>query len=349
MTWHRGRYHLFFQHLPGQVEWGPAQHWGHAVSEDLRRWEEQSVVLTPDDDDGGVWSGTVVDHPSAARLFYTATQTAAPDLGVVRAAHPTDAEWTTWRKDASFALAPDGVDLVAFRDPFVIRDGGEGWRMLVGGGRADGTPLVLTWVSPDLETWAYDGVLASPGEATSPLLTGTVWECPQLIEVDEQWVLLVSVMTPDGTGHEAYAVGRVERGRFEGGPWRRLTWGPGPYAGTVFRDRDQRPCLMHWIRGVADPAGEWAGSHSVAQVLRLEGDRVVVEPHPAVADACEPLAPGQSRRVGSALLAIEGDDLVVTAGGDRWTMPCRGEPVSVLADPPILEVFGPLGVAAAAV
>jgi beta-fructofuranosidase len=37
-TWDGERYHLFFQYVPGSVEWAPNCHWGHAVSDDLVHW-----------------------------------------------------------------------------------------------------------------------------------------------------------------------------------------------------------------------------------------------------------------------------------------------------------------------
>jgi sucrose-6-phosphate hydrolase SacC (GH32 family) len=38
LTYHGGRYHMFFQYVPAQVLWGPQCWWGHAVSEDLLSW-----------------------------------------------------------------------------------------------------------------------------------------------------------------------------------------------------------------------------------------------------------------------------------------------------------------------
>ena len=71
-TWHDGRYHLFFQHVPSAAEWSPAIHWGHAVSDDLVHWTERPVALSPDDEDDGVWSGCLVEPDDGpARLFYT--------------------------------------------------------------------------------------------------------------------------------------------------------------------------------------------------------------------------------------------------------------------------------------
>ncbi|MGA9748248.1 MAG: glycoside hydrolase family 32 protein [Nocardioides sp.] len=309
VTWRDGQYHLFFQHVPGSTVWAVGQHWGHATSPDLVRWTEQPLALSPDDTDGGVWSGCVVDV-DGGRIFYTSVAVDAPAIGTVRLATPTDATWSGWDKqDGPVVVAPADLELVEFRDPYVVHDGGE-WRMVVGAGLADGTAAALTWTSPDLDVWTYGGVLASRHrDETDPVWTGSVWECPQLLRLEGAWVLVVSVWADGETLYEAAAVGALVDGRFEARSWQRLTWGA-HYAGSAFTDAEGRTCLVHWLRGVEDVVAGWAGAHSVAHALRLDGDRVVVEPHPAVADQV-----------------------------------LRAEDQQVLVDGHVVEVFGPGGVA----
>ena len=347
VTWHDGRYHMFFQHLPGQVSWGPEQHWGHAVSDDLVRWTEHNVVLSPDGSDGGIWSGSVVRTQSGdARMFYTAVRLDDPQIGTVRAARPLDASWDTWHKGATVAVPPDGLQLLAFRDPYVLHDGGA-WRMIVGGGTSEGTALALSWTSPDLDTWTYDGVLASrPTSDVDPVWTGTVWECPQLFRLGGAWVLVVSVWAEHQTRYEAYAVGDLVHGKFTARQWRRLTYGPGHYAGSAFTDSDGRTCLIHWLRDIVDPNGAWAGAHSIPHVLSLQGDRLLLEPHPAVTLAPELLRPGTARTIGLAHVQLDDGVMVVEIDSRRWTMPSGGGPVHLLVDGPVVEVFGAEGVAA---
>lgn len=113
--------------------------------------------------------------------------------------------------------------------------------------------------------------------------TGSGWECPQLLQIDGRWVLVVSVWEPTVPHYVAYAVGDLVDGRFIPGTWRRLTYGRSYYAPSAFRDEQGRPALIHWLRAVDDPAGVWAGASSIPQLLTRVGDALHPAPHPAVA------------------------------------------------------------------
>ena len=68
-----GRYHLFYQHYPKAPRWGRMR-WGHAVSDDLVRWERLPIALKPDgfwDCALGCFSGSAVVQDDGMRLFYT--------------------------------------------------------------------------------------------------------------------------------------------------------------------------------------------------------------------------------------------------------------------------------------
>ncbi|WP_199423238.1 glycoside hydrolase family 32 protein [Actinotalea solisilvae] len=366
LTFHDGRYHLFFQFVPGQTEWGPEQHWGHATSEDLLHWTEGPVALSPGDGDGGVWSGSVaVPEGQPAALFYTSVDLDDVQVGRVRVARPTDDAWTGWVKKDVVAELPADLDAVAYRDPYVFHDGAC-WRMLLGAGFTDGTAAALTYRSDDLEVWSYDGLLATRHrDETEPVWTGAVWECPQMVRLGDRWVLTVSVWEPFEPHYEAYAVGDLVDGRFTAESWHRLTFGPSYYAGAAYTDAAGAPGLVYWLRGIDDPAGRWASAHSVPHALRLEGGRVTAAPHPQVAlarqgdastirdDAArvdvhsdvvlrlDDPAAHASLILGDAALALHvaSGDVTATTDAGSWTMPVDGTSLRILLDGPVVEIF----------
>lgn len=376
LTFHDGRYHLFFQHVPGRTTWSPAQHWGHATSADGLHWEELDVVLSPGEGDDGVWSGAVVPAPGQAAILYTAVDVPDVQVGRVRIARPTDDTWTTWTKGPVVATLPDGVDAIAYRDPYVFHDG-DHWRMLMGAGLRDGTAAALVHTSDDLESWRDDGVLAARhGDETDPLWTGTVWECPQLFPVADRWVLVVSVWEPEVPHYVAYAIGSYAGGRFRAESWGRLSYGPAYYAASAFTDADGDRGLIYWLRGIDDPDGRWSSAHSLPHRLIVEGERVVAAPPaavdalrtgtveidgttaarratlPAVCDVEWAATAGSELRMtardraGEASLAASGTTLRVRTPDGEWSVPLVDPRVRLILDGPVLEVFTTAGVLA---
>lgn len=373
LTHHDGEYHLFFQHVPGTTRWATEQHWGHATSTDLVRWTEHAPALSPGDGDDGVWSGSLVAPADGrpAMIFYTSVSGPDTHVGRARVARAADRGWTSWRKDDVVATLPEGLTAVAYRDPQVLHDG-TSWLMLLGAGLADGTATALAYRSDDLETWTYDGPLLSRHRSvTEPLWTGDAWECPQLVRVGDRWALVVSVWEPHRPRDQVYAIGDLVGGRLMVDAWHPLTAGLCHYAGSAFTDADGRPGLIHWLRGVADPGGTWAGAHSVPHVLEPHGGRLAARPHPALAAARS----GPGRTVGAStpsgaavdvewavdgertatltvrddvgpLLTLTADDgaLALRTGAGTTAAPFAGGRVRVLVDGPTLEVFTDDGV-----
>jgi beta-fructofuranosidase len=325
VTFRPGGVELFFQYVPGGTSWAPACRWGHAVSADLLTWQETEPALVPGDGEDGCWSGCVVADP--ATLFYTAVDVSNLELGRVRSAAPSDESWRRWVKGAVVVTPPYGVEVTTFRDPFVLRDD-DGWRMLVGAALAGGFAAVLTFTSPDLEDWTYDGVFATrhTGEREGAW-TGSMWECPQLVRVDDGEFLVVSVWEDGVLQHVAYARGETVGGRFRAQRWQRLSFGPCHYAATSFRDDDGQPGLLHWLREVADPVSGWAGALSVPHRLSVLDGRLVAAPHPAVAAARRPLLGETTVGDGyqQALPSWHGEIVVAVEAHCRLEIRCAGD------------------------
>jgi beta-fructofuranosidase len=277
-----GRYHVFYQCVPDSTVWRPDCRWGHAMGDDLLHLEELPVALEPGDGDDGVWTGTLVEDAGAARILYTAVTEPGIGIGRIRTAVPRDLDWRQWRKGQVVATAPAELDLVAFRDPFVAREG-DVWRMYVGAGSRDGTAMALHYRSENLADWTYEGVTAQRStHEHEPLWTGSLWECPQVFAFGGAHVLVFSIWEDDVLHHVGYGVGDLRDGVFSARAWGRLTFGPSYYAPSFFHDTDGRPCLIFWMRGIEDVEAGWAGAHSIPYLLSLDGDVLVLTRHPDV-------------------------------------------------------------------
>ena len=354
-TWDGRRYHLFFQYVPDSTDWSVNCHWGHAVSDDLLHWQERPVALAPDAQDDGVWSGSMVRHGDGYRIFYTSAAADNLPMGRVRWADSLDLDGA-WTKGAVVAQPPTGLDVSAFRDPFVYRDG-DGWRMLVGASLGGTEAAAVTYSSPDLSRWTLEGVAASrPRSAVDPVWTGTLWECPQPLQVGDRLVLVVSVWADDRLHHVAAATVGTEGWRLLPERWQQLTTGTGYYAPATFADASGAPCLVFWLRGLLDDRAGRAGALSVPHRVELHDDQLVLRLHPAVTSAAqaergsanaalaEPadisLETLRAYAGGRAIVSVshERGRVVIEVDGTRESIEAPATGVQVLLDGPCVEV-----------
>ncbi|MBT2497655.1 glycoside hydrolase family 32 protein [Agromyces sp. ISL-38] len=360
ITFARGRCHLFFQHVPGVTEWNPACSWGHASGNDLFSLRQLPPALSPGDGDAGVWSGSLMtDAEGNTRILYTSVAGHDPAIGRIRSATPADEDWVTWVKGPVVASAPlSDQRVLMYRDPMIVQDG-DHWRMLVGAGLADGVAAVVGYSSSDGVEWNEDGiVLARPASEQHPVWTGSMWECPQIVEVNGRHALIISVWDSNVLYDVVYALGDYADGVFSPQSWARLSYGPSPYAATVFRDAEDRPCLMFWLRDVSGDG--WAGAHSIPYRITITDEVLALEPHPDLTQYYGPAQPGgiasditwptraddvvKIIRDGAVVLKLERDsqDLVVTLTDASYRVPWAGS-IRVVVDGPVLEISSAAG------
>ena len=285
VSWHDGRYELFFQYNPAAPEWVVACRWGRASAPDLVRWSRPELALSPKDGEAGCWTGSVVTTDDGIPVIvYTSVRADDLDLGTVVLARG-DRDWRVWTADPSAPVLtgpPEGLGLRIFRDPHVERDGAA-WRMVVGGGTDDGRGLALLYRSADLHTWSYEGVLAErPADLVEPVAAGSAWECVQFFPLEGRWVLLLSAWEAGVPARVVAAVGDFDGSRFTATRWQRFGATDVLYATTTFLDADGRRCAMSWARDPRPSTGAYAGALSVPWRLAVRGDRLVQFPHPDV-------------------------------------------------------------------
>lgn len=290
-----GEYHLFYQYNPYAAE-HRLIHWGHAVSTDLVRWEDRPIALTPSEgpDAEGCWSGVLVDDGGRPVIMYSGhaegRQTACLAYG--------DETLTTWTKEAGNPVIepPADIDLTAFRDHCVWREGGR-WRQLIGSGIRGKGGTAFLYESDDLLSWRPLGPLVA-GDAAAlpsadPAWTGTMWECVDFFRLrpdgitgppdgasDDPHVLLFSAWDDGRTMHPLAAIGSYDGRRFEISRSQRLDLGGRhAYAPQSFADESGRRILWSWMqesRSVdAQREAGWSGAMALPRTLTLDASGVL--------------------------------------------------------------------------
>lgn len=277
-----GLYHIFFQANPEGPFWSSRMCWGHATTADFATFRYLDPALRPGHGDEGCWTGSLVAPRSQAPLiFFSSVQGSNPLVTDISVAIG-DQDLMDWRKEPEREVvpgAPESFSTIAFRDPFVRPDV-NGWEMLVGTGLKGAGGGVFSYRSDDLVSWHFHGLVAS-GVAGGGSPTGAeeIWECPQLLEVDGRWLLVVSVWRDGFPAEVSYSSGERDprTGRFVPGTWGRLDEGGEYYAATAFTDSAGRWTLLGWSReGGTRPAtgaaAEWAGVLTTPRHVRLRAN-----------------------------------------------------------------------------
>lgn len=306
MVYLDGEYHLFYQHYPEDIIWGP-MHWGHAVSNDLVNWEHLSVALKPDSL-GYIFSGSAVfdqwntsgfgtdlDPPLVAIYTYHDSEgekAARNDFQYQGIAYSTDLG-RTWTKYAGNPVLPNHNNKRDFRDPKVFWYD-DYWVMVLAV-----QDRVEFYASKDLKQWRY---LSEFGRTRGA--HGGVWECPDLVPVQNQdtgarkWLLLVSVNPGayNGGSGTQYFIGEFDGQRFRldeefgahqarkarqdttdnnGACW--LDFGRDNYAGVTWSnlpDNIEDPIFMGWMSNwdyaQKVPTEKWRSAMTLPRQLRIK-------------------------------------------------------------------------------
>lgn len=255
LVFYRGEYHLFYQYNPYHSNWD-SMHWGHAVSKDLCCWEEMKPALIPDqpydmDSEGGCFSGSVIVHEDKMYLFYTGRIMDSEGIVETQNLAISD-DGRTFHKVSRNPLiskVPEegGQD---FRDPKVIYAQNK-WRMVCGGTSISPDNMqsrgrIYLFSSEDLINWNYDGILyeAEGGE-------GTMYECPDLFQVEDYWIITASPMYRDDYKTTVYMMGKADfdHCNFRVEQKGTLDSGTHYYAAQSYSDRKGDVWTTAWLGG----------------------------------------------------------------------------------------------------
>lgn len=311
MVFYEGEYHLFYQYYPDSSVWGP-MHWGHAISQDMVRWEHLPVALYPDSL-GYIFSGSaVVDWKNTSGFgvdgkpplvaMFTYHDMAAEKAGKKnyqsQAIAYSNDKGRTWTKYAGNPVIPNPGNIKDIRDPKLIwHEPSKQWIVALAVG-----DHISFYCSPDFKKWTF---LSDFGKTEGA--HGGVWECPDLFPIklegsdQQKWVLLVNINpgAPNGGSGCQYFVGDFNGKKFvpeagfirdaaiEKGIW--LDYGKDHYATVSWSDipdsDGRRLCIgwmSNWEYAQKVPTETWRSANTLPRSLKLynmeKGYRLRVEP-----------------------------------------------------------------------
>ena len=306
-----GQFHLYFQYNPNDNVWGP-MHWGHAISSDGLKWEEQPIALYPDKN-GTIFSGSaVVDHqntsgfgtienPPIVAIFtshsHEKEKAGRLDYETQSIAYSLDQGMTWTKYEANPVIANQGTK--DFRDPKVFwYEDTKQWILVLAAGQE-----VQLYSSPNLKQWTKT---ASFGQGIGN--HKGVWECPDLFPLPvlgtnvKKWVLLVSINPggPNGGSATQYFVGDFNGENFVLDPpfasqmeeehsfW--VDFGRDNYAGVTYNnieasqgERFFQGWMSNWQYASKVPTTTWRSAMTLIRKIALtphqESYRLVAMPY----------------------------------------------------------------------
>lgn len=267
IIYHDGWWHLYYQHNPGDDEWGDI-HWGHARSRDLIHWEHLPIALRPQQTDGELhcYSGCcALNTAGEPRILYTSVPP-APGRATQVLATPEDNACIAWTQQTTAPVLDlathDGPAFEGdWRDPYVFQTSGRTFLIL---GACIGPDAVIAlYENPDgdLRHWTYRGNLLS-----APRTEVNFFECPSIVPAGDRWILFVSpcreVEWFSGTlDLSAYRFVVERRGRFDAGT--------AYYATHAKVAPDGRSLAFGWVQRFPKNRG-WNGCLGVIREVWLD-------------------------------------------------------------------------------
>lgn len=298
MFFANGYYHLFYQHYPDGNTWGP-MHWGHAISKDLIKWEEQPIALYPDKDKYIFSGSAVVDTKNTSGLgtgkiapivaIYTLHDMTKEKAGKIDVEQQDIAfsndNGFTWQKFEEGNPVVKNPGIRDFRDPKVSWDKThKQWIMALAA-----QDRIQFYKSSNLKNWEFASEFGKNIGAH-----GGVWECPDFFEIkvegtkETKWVLIVNLNPggPNGGSGVQYFVGDfdgktftmdagfAERVQNEKAVW--ADYGKDNYAGVTWNNipsSDGRRLFIGWMSNweyaQQVPTTTWRSSTTIPRELQL--------------------------------------------------------------------------------
>lgn len=289
---YKDKYHLFYQYNPFSSVWGP-MHWGHAISDDLVKWEYLPVALVPLEDGpegGAAFSGSAIEHDGKHYLMYTENW---PGKQVQNICVSTDGINYTPINENPVITAddlPEEKKIVPadFRDPKIWKKDGIFYCVIGVRSSNDFSGTIVFMKSIDMIHWDYISTIARSNNKI-----GKMWECPDIFTLNQTDVLLVSPQYLQTEGYDyanvhsaIYMIGELDydKGTYEYKSFTEIDHGFDFYAPQTMIDSKGRRIMVAWMNMWERimPTNElhhgWAGSITLPRVLTVKDGKLIQTP-----------------------------------------------------------------------
>jgi len=288
----KGYYHVFYQYAKEAT--GGNKYWAHIKSKDLLHWEEAPIFLSPEHeyDKSGAYSGSALIKDDTMHIFYTGNVKKDGDFDYIYAGRESNTVHVTsldginvesgkvvmYNKDY-----PEGLSLHV-RDPKVFEYEGK-YYMVIGARTMEDKGEVLVFESEDLDNWKHIRTFETMAKI------GYMWECPDLFEINGQWILMACPQGLEGGKYEfqnIYSCGYfIIEGDFRTNgfitEYKEADFGFDFYAPQTFVDDSGRTILIGWM-GIIDPTYHsypegigFCHNLTLPRELSLSGDGVILQ------------------------------------------------------------------------
>lgn len=292
-SYFNGEYHVFYQSYP----FGPVhglKSWVHFKSHDLVHWINLGLAIEPSfkGDSHGAYSGSAKQIGDQLFIMYTGNH--------------RDKDWTripyqigAWMNkngqvhDKHILFRnPDHIT-EHFRDPQIIEQNGVYYAILGAQDKENQQGHIDVWKSSNLKDWEEIGFLDFTDQAM-----GYMIECPNLVKVDDKWVL---IFCPQGLDKKIcdyqniypnmYVIADdldLEHAKMiNPGKIHNLDEGFDVYASQAFNQENGKAYLISWV-GLPDtvyPTDQenWANCLSQVKQLTIKNDQLIQQPVKAMA------------------------------------------------------------------
>ena len=292
-----GVYHIYYQYTPFEPT-GELKLWGHYTTKDFVHYKGDEPVLFPDSDYDahGTYSGSAFIEEDQIHFFYTGNLkyfdrddydyiNSGRGSNTITCSSKNGHDFT--KKELLMTTDDYPTDMSNhIRDPKVFENNGT-YYMVLGARDKNGTGMVLLYESDDLKKWHYKNRITTK----NPF--GYMWECPDLFELDDQWML---ISCPQGVKQQGIDYENVhqctamklscdfEKEEYEIEDIKLIDRGFDFYAPQTFVDERGRRILIGWM-GIPDadytnPTVDcgWQHALTIPRKLSMREGRLIQEP-----------------------------------------------------------------------